>query len=187
LLTFLLMSSWGFNEEEEPCFETNDWARMGIPAEDRLVFQGAGFDERSGFEIRLVPNQCSRMMILVAFGSSSRTVHPDDHWWSMQVSKVSQPWIFLDIPANLYYPTSNPRFHRVPQKPGKKFVSQRGKQARPNHVRHRCMDGILTCVPTVLESSLFQKRSTLLCFWSPACPSLAGLICPTCQHRPPLI
>lgn len=70
------MSSWKFNEEEEPCFETNDWARMGIPAEDRLVFQGAGFDERSGFEIRLVPNQCSRMMILVAFGSLSRTVHP---------------------------------------------------------------------------------------------------------------
>ena len=49
LLTFLLMSSWRFNEEEEPCFATNDWARMGIPAEDRLVFQSAGFDERSGF------------------------------------------------------------------------------------------------------------------------------------------
>jgi hypothetical protein len=75
-LTFLLMSSWKINEEEEPCFETNDWARMGIPAEDRLVFQSAEFDERSGFEIRLVPNQCSRMMILVALGSSSRPSAP---------------------------------------------------------------------------------------------------------------
>jgi hypothetical protein len=161
-LTFLLMSSWKFNEEAEPCFETNDWARMGIPA-DRLAFQSAGFDERSGFEIRLGPNQCSRMMILVPFGSSSRPMHPDDHRWSMQVSKVSQPWIVPNIPANLYYPTSNPRFHRVPQKPGKKFVSQRGKQARPNHVRYRCMDGVLTCVPYTFRVIAVPKRSTLLC------------------------
>jgi hypothetical protein len=130
-----------------------------------LCFRAQDLTNDQDFEIRLVPNQCSRMMILVAFGSSSRTVHPDHHWWSMQVSKVSQPWIVLNIPANLYYPTSNPRFHRVPQKPGKKFVSQRGKQARPNHVRHRCMDGILTCVPTVFESSLFQKPLHFVVFF----------------------
>jgi hypothetical protein len=135
-----------------------EWAIRPKIALRFRAFQSAGFDERSGFEIRLGPNQCSRMMILVPFGSSSRPMHPDDHRWSMQVSKVSQPWIVPNIPANLYYPTSNPRFHRYHRNQGrKKFVSQRGKQAQPNHVRHRCMDGVLTCVPTLFESSLSQN------------------------------
>ena len=165
-LTFLLMSSWKFNEEEEPCFETNDWARMGIPAEDRLAFQSAGFDERSGFEIRLVPNQCSRMMILVAFGSPSRTLHPGDHWWSMQVSKVSQPWIVPNIPANLYYPTSNPRFHRVPQNPGKKVRQPEGQASTAEPCSTSLYGRDFNLCPYTFRVVAVPKRSssTLLCF-----------------------
>jgi hypothetical protein len=61
----------------------------------------------SGFEICLIPSQCSRMMILAAFGSSSQTVHPDDHACkhaSLLLVEVSQPWIVITIPANLHYP-----------------------------------------------------------------------------------
>jgi hypothetical protein len=154
-LTFLLMSSRKFNEEGLPCVDTNDWARRGIPVEDRLVFQRAGFDERSGFEIPLVPNQCSRMVILVVLGSLSRTMHPDNHCWSMQASGCYNPGssltslqIFI-IPPRIHDPSG---YHRNQEK----VRQPEGQPARPNHVRHRCMDGVLTC----LCPYTFRKRST---------------------------